>query len=104
MIELLHGNFQQVGIKMYTFFLRFLLFISLWVLMIHDVSDQLNFSLFMLTISLTIFFFLSNKQASIYLYVFLAFILFLHGMIIGDFIYISLLLLFFYLFSFFFFI
>jgi len=93
MIELLHGNFQQVGIKMYTFFLRFLLFISLWVLMIHDVSDQLNFSLFMLTISLTIFFFLSNKQASIYLYVFLAFILFLHGMIIGDFIYTSFLLL-----------
>src|SRR5690625_4682937 len=75
------------------FLLRFFLFICLWVLMIHDAKEQLIFSLFMLTISLTIFFFLSNTHVSIYLYGILIIVLFIHAIYIGESVYTSLLLL-----------
>src|SRR5690625_3943022 len=78
---------------MYTFLLRLLLFICLWVLMIYDTNDQLIFSLFMLTISLVIFFFLSNARATVYLYGILIVVLFLHGIIIRESVYTSFLLL-----------
>jgi len=61
--------------------------------MIHDAKEQLIFSLFMLTISLTIFFFLSNTHVSIYLYGILIIVLFIHAIYIGESVYTSLLLL-----------
>lgn len=78
---------------MATFLLRFIIFIGLWVLMVYDANVQLVFSLFMLTISLTIFFFLSNVRASVYLYGILVIVIFIHGILIDDFIFTSLLVL-----------
>src|SRR5690625_981508 len=84
---------KRVGIIMYTFLLRFLLFISLWVLMIHNTRQHLIFSLMMLTVSLLVFFFLSNIDASIYFYGILTVVLLIHGIFIEEAIYTSLLLL-----------
>lgn len=77
---------------MSTFLIRFLFFITLWVLMLLHTNEQLVFSLLMLTISLIIYFFLSNKNASIYLYAGLAMILFIHGLVIADYFYTTVLL------------
>ncbi len=52
--------------------------------MLYNSNDQLVFSLLMLTISLVIYFFLSNQEAPMYLYVSLAAILFIHGLVIGE--------------------
>jgi len=75
------------------FMIRFLLFSVLWALMISQSSSQLLFSLFMLTASLAIFFFLSNRNTSVYVYVILSLMLFLHGFIIQEILYTSILLL-----------
>lgn len=78
---------------MRVFLLRFGLFILLWMMMIFKTSSQLIFSLFMLTASLVFFFFLSKRNISTYVYIILSLIIFLHGILINDFIYSSLLLL-----------
>lgn len=78
---------------MRTFLLRFLIFIFIWGLMLFDSNEKLVFSLLMLTISLIIYFFLSNKNASIYLYVGLAMILTIHSLVIVEYFYTATLLL-----------
>src|SRR5690625_3599253 len=78
---------------MATFLLRFIVFIGLWMLMIYDTNGQLVFSLFMLTVSLTIFFFLSNVKESVYLYGILVVIIFIHGILINDYLFTVLLIL-----------
>lgn len=81
------------GENMNQFLIRFLVFSSLWVMMLYQSSGQLIFSLFMLTASLTIFFFLSNENTSIYLYILLSILLLIHGLVIGEVFYTSVLLL-----------
>lgn len=78
---------------MHLFLIRFLLFIVFWILMIYETSGHLLISLLMLTASLTFFFFLSNRHASIYIYGILSIILFVHGIIVVEVLYTSLLLL-----------
>src|SRR5690625_267178 len=76
---------------MSTFLIRFLIFLTIWGLML-SYSNELVFSLLMLTISLIIYFFLSNKNASVYLYAGLAMILFNHRLVIADYFYTAVLL------------
>ncbi|HLR70211.1 MAG TPA: hypothetical protein VK085_02120 [Pseudogracilibacillus sp.] len=45
------------------FLIRFLLFSTLWAIMLYETSSQRLFSLFMLTASLAIFFMLSYRHA-----------------------------------------
>lgn len=78
---------------MYVFLIRFLLFGFLWTMMIYQASTQPIFSLFMLTVSLAIFFFLSNQNISVYIYILLSVILFIHGFVMEEIFYTSLLLL-----------
>ncbi|MFD2130182.1 sensor histidine kinase [Pseudogracilibacillus auburnensis] len=78
---------------MQEFFIRFVLFVIIWILMIYETSSQLTLSFFMLTASLALFFFLSKRDISVYVYGILSMVIFLHGLIIHDFLYSSLLLL-----------
>src|SRR5690606_32443230 len=78
---------------MHVFLIRFLLFGFLWTMMIYHASTQPIFSLFMLTVSLAFFFFLSNQNISVYIYILLSVKLFIHGIIIEEIFYTSLLLL-----------
>jgi len=78
---------------MHIFIIRFLLFSALWVVMIFQASSHLLFSLFMLTASLTFFFFLSNQHTPLLFYIILSIILSIHGFVIQDIFYTSILLL-----------
>src|SRR5690625_3981223 len=83
----------MAGEIMRIFIIRFLLFSVLWVAMIVQASSHLIFSLFMLTASLAFFFFLSNPNTSLLVYIILSIILSIHGFIIQDLFYTSILLL-----------
>lgn len=78
---------------MYLFFVRFILFITLWFFMIYETSSQPIVSLLMLTVSLILFFFLSKRNVTLITFGLLSVVIFLHGIWISDIIYSSLILL-----------
>lgn len=75
------------------FFLRFFAFMSFWILLLMEKNDDIVISFLMLSLSLICFFFMSQANVSIYIYVALSTILFIHGIIVHDIYYTSLLLL-----------
>lgn len=77
---------------MKSFMIRFGFFCTLWGSMIYFTSDYTLISLSMLIASLLLFFFLSNEQTSPYIYLILSAILFIHGLIIQEVLFTSLLL------------
>lgn len=77
---------------MTSFLLRFGLYCTLWVFMIFFASDSTLISLSMLIASLAIYFFLSHEYTSVYIYILLSALLFIHGLIIHDVLFTSLLL------------
>src|SRR5690625_917496 len=81
------------GENMYLFILRLIGFISLWLFMMYEHQSELTFSLFMLTASLALFFFLSHPKVPLYVYWVLIGLLFIHGMIVNDVVYTQLLFL-----------
>lgn len=76
---------------MNTFFVRLIVFVGIWVMMISQASDRLLFSMFMLIVSLTCFFFLSLRTPPNFLHFLLSIILFLHGFVINDILYTAIL-------------
>src|SRR5690625_1577170 len=81
----------QVGDGMNTFFGRLIIFIGIWTIMMSQTGNQFLLSMFMLTVSLTCFFFLSLRNAPSLLYFILSLILFVHGWLIRDILYTALL-------------
>lgn len=76
---------------MYLFILRLIGFVSLWLFMIYERQSEPTFSLFMLTVSLCLFFILSHPKVPPYVYGGVMLVLFTHGMIVGDILYTNLL-------------
>lgn len=74
------------------FFIRFLIFIGIWTLMMIHTSGDIFLSIFMLTASLICFFLLSLHHTPIFLYIILSSILFIHGWIVHDVFFTSLLI------------
>ena len=72
---------------------RFIIFLSLWFLMIYTISESVIVSYFMFTICLMMYFFLSQHHAHPLLYMMIVIVLFIHGFIIYDVIYSGLLIL-----------
>lgn len=75
------------------FVIRFVLFSALWGFILYEKTSQQSFSLLMLSASLICFFFLSNRKASIHLYIIITIIITLHGIFITEMLYTSFLLL-----------
>lgn len=75
------------------FAIRFIIFILLWLGMIVMSVEQSIFSILMFTLSLLMFFFLSKPNTGIYLYIALSIVTFLHGYVLVESLYSSMLLL-----------
>jgi len=72
---------------------RFIIFLSLWFLMIYTISESVFVSYFMFTVCLILYFFLSQRHAHPLLYMMIIIVLFIHGFVIFDVIYSGLLIL-----------
>ncbi|GGA85576.1 sensor histidine kinase [Ornithinibacillus halotolerans] len=66
------------------FWIRFLIFVALWVFMILTYSNQVGLSILFFSAAIGVFFFFSLQHVSIYLYLLLTVIIVLHGILLTD--------------------
>ncbi|MGY0693791.1 sensor histidine kinase [Virgibacillus sp. FSP13] len=69
---------------MKNFWLRFLIFCLLWVLMIYQESEKIPISIFVFTVAVGIYFFLSIKKGQFVLYLSLSSVIILHDFLIVN--------------------
>lgn len=69
---------------MIVFWLRFIVFCLLWAMMIFQYSENPPASILAFAIATTLFFFLSIRTPSVYLYISLTIVIFVHGFLFTD--------------------
>lgn len=66
------------------FWLRFIIFVSLWSLIIFQYSENVAVSTLCFAGTMAIFFFLSLKKVPVYLYIILSVVIWLHGLLFTE--------------------
>lgn len=91
-VNIIHKKFR--GEQMKRFWIRFGIFILLWILLITQYSGNYALSILFMTAAMGLFFFLSLANVSVWLYICLSIIIASHALILNEFIYSVLLLIF----------